>query len=147
MVCSGDQFWRPIVGLRAPEEIVIVAARGSRESEGLARYYARVRGVPTKNLCLMDLPGDEVLPREAWEAGVRPEIRKWLTQNDPEQKIRCLLTVWGVPLKIGPAEADVQSREYERFLTAERAHRLKLLNVLQQSLDQIAPETGVADLS
>ncbi len=135
------------LGALAPEEIVIVAARGSRESEGLARYYARVRGVPTKNLCLMDLPGSEVLPREAWEAGVRPEIRKWLMQNDPEQKIRCLLTVWGVPLKIGPAEADVQSREYEHFLTAERAHRLKLLNVLQKSLDQIAPETGVADLS
>ena len=68
-------------------------------------------------------------------------------EHDPEQKIRCLLTVWGVPLKIGPAEADDQSREYEQFLTAERAHRLKLLNVLQQSLDQIAPESGIAEIS
>ena len=92
----------------------------------------------------MDLPGGEVLPREAWETGVRPEIRKWLIDNDPEQKIRCLLTVWGVPLKIGPAEADVQSREYQRFLTAEREHRLKLLDVLQQSLDQITPDASVA---
>jgi uncharacterized protein (TIGR03790 family) len=131
-------------GALQPEEIVIVAARGSRESEGLARYYARVRGVPTKNLCLVDLPGSELLPREAWEAGVRPEIRKWLIDRDPEQKIRCLLTVWGVPLKIGPAEADVQSREYQRFLTAERAHRLKLLDVLQGSLDQITPDAAVS---
>ena len=53
VVCSGDPVWRQAVGVPcSPSEIVIVAARGSRESEGLARYYARVRGVPAKNLCL-----------------------------------------------------------------------------------------------
>jgi uncharacterized protein (TIGR03790 family) len=138
VVSAGTTCW----GALQPDEILIVAARGSRESEGLARYYARVRGVPTNNLCLVDLPGSEVLPRETWEATVRPEVRKWLLDRDPEQKIRCLLTVWGVPLKIGPAEADAESREYERFLTAERTHRLKLLDVLQQSLDQISPDVA-----
>ena len=31
-----------------PSEIVIIASRGNRESEQLAKYYARVRGVPEK---------------------------------------------------------------------------------------------------
>jgi uncharacterized protein (TIGR03790 family) len=123
-----------------PEEIVIIAARGSRESEGLARYYARVRGVPAENLCLINLPANEVIPRETWQWGIRPEVRKWLVEHDPQQKIRCLLTVWGVPLKIGPAEADDESRKYRRFLEAEREHRLKLLGLVQNSLDQIASD-------
>jgi uncharacterized protein (TIGR03790 family) len=125
-----------------PEEIVIVAARGSRESEGLARYYARVRAVPTENICLVNLPANEVIPRETWQWGIRTEIRKWLVEHDPEQKIRCLLTVWGVPLKIGPAEADDESRKYRRFLESEREHRLKLLGLVEKGLDQIVPQAG-----
>jgi uncharacterized protein (TIGR03790 family) len=124
-----------------PDEIVIVGARGSRESEGLAKYYARVRGVPEANICLVDMPGNELLPREMWQWGVRPEIRKWLAEHDPQKKIRCLLTVWGVPLKIGPAAASDESRRYQQFLQAERSHRLELLAAVQRTLDQIAPKS------
>jgi uncharacterized protein (TIGR03790 family) len=127
-------------GALTPEEIVIVGARGNRESEGLAKYYARVRSVPEKNICLVDMPGQELLPREMWQWGVRPEIRKWLVEHDPEQKIRCLVTVWGVPLKISPAEADDQSRRYRRFLEDERSHRLKLLALVERTLAQVAPK-------
>ena len=106
-----------------PEEIVIVGARGNRDSEGLAKYYSRVRGVPEANICLVDMPSNELLPREMWQWGVRPEIRKWLAEHDPQQKIRCLLTVWGVPLKIGPAEANDQSRRYRRSDARLRGYR------------------------
>jgi uncharacterized protein (TIGR03790 family) len=125
-------------GALAPEEIVIVGARGNRESEGLAKYYSRVRGVPEANICLVDMPGNELLPREMWQWGVRPEIHKWLAEHDPEQKIRCLLTVWGVPLKIGPAEANEQSRRYRQFLESERTHRFELLGLVEQTLNQLA---------
>lgn len=123
-----------------PEEIAVVAARGSRESEGLAKYYCRVRGVPEENICLVDMPSNEVLPRDMWRWGVRPEIHKWLTEHDPEQKIRCLLTVWGVPLKIGPATADAEMMTYKKFLEAERKHRLELLVSVETALEQVAPK-------
>jgi uncharacterized protein (TIGR03790 family) len=126
-----------------PEEIVIVAARGNRESEGLAKYYARVRQVPEKNICIVDLPGQEQIPRDMWQWGVRPEIHKWLAENDPGQKIRCLLTVWGVPLKIAPAAETDNSRKYKNFLESERTHRLRLLTTVQRALDQIAPDGSV----
>jgi uncharacterized protein (TIGR03790 family) len=132
------------LGALEPNEIVIVAARGNRESEGLARYYARVRGVPEQNLCFVDMPAGELIPREMWKWGVRPEIRKWLVEHDPEQKIRCLLTVWGVPLKIGPAEDNDHARKYQRFLEDERAHRIKLLGSVRQSLDQISPQGQIS---
>src|SRR4051794_38244439 len=82
-----------------PSEVAIVAGRGNRESEGLAGYYARMRGVPAENICLVSVPAGEVCPREQWRSAIRPEIQKWLRDKDPLQKIRCLVTVWGVPLK------------------------------------------------
>jgi uncharacterized protein (TIGR03790 family) len=132
-------------GALKPEEIVIVAARGNRESEGLAKYYARVRSVPEANVCLVDMSSNELLPHEMWQWGVRPEIRKWFTEHDPEQKIRCIVTVWGVPLKIGPAEASDQSRRYRQFLESERSHRLELLRLVERTLGQVAPKGDSGD--
>jgi uncharacterized protein (TIGR03790 family) len=125
-------------GALEPKEIVVIGARGNRESEGLANYYARVRGVPPENICLVDMPNGELLPRETWKWGVRPEIRKWLIEHDPKQEIRCLLTVWGVPLKIGPSTPDDETRKYQEFLEAERSHRVELLGVIERNLEQLA---------
>src|SRR3954452_18191423 len=80
-----------------PGELVIVAARGHRESEGLANYHARVRAVPIENICLVDGPPDELCQRERWQSSIRPQIRNWLNAKDPSQKIRCLVTVSGSP--------------------------------------------------
>jgi uncharacterized protein (TIGR03790 family) len=121
-----------------PTEIAIVAARGNRESEGLAAYYARARGVPSENICLVKVPSGEVCPRETWRSAIRPEINKWLVEKDPQQKIRCLVTMFGVPLKIGPTSADAQLVRYQQFLAAERSHRLQLFTEVLDGFDNLA---------
>ncbi len=123
-----------------PEEVAIIAAKGNRESEALAKYYAKARNIPAENICLVDVPKEEVIPRDMWQWGVRPEIQKWLKEHDPKQKIRCLVTMWGVPLKIGPATADASSKAYQAFLEGERAHRVDLLGKIRGALEQVAPK-------
>lgn len=123
-----------------PEEIVVIAAKGSRESEALAKYYCRVRNVPEANICLVDLPRGETIPRDTWRWGIRPEIQKWLLEHDPEKKVRCLLTVWDVPLKIAPASVDPEMLKYRQFLEGERKHRLELLDTLGDALQRVAPK-------
>src|SRR5687767_12661108 len=76
-----------------PADIAIVAARGSRTSQELARYYADARGVPLPNICLVDLPAGEILPRDVWTMSVRPAISAWLREHDPQRTLRCLVTV------------------------------------------------------
>jgi len=126
-----------------PSEIAIVAARGNRDSEGLARYYARMRGVPPENICLVQVPSGEVCQREIWQSAIRPEIHKWLNDKDPQQKIRCLVTMFGVPLKIGPAAADAQLLRYQQFLAAERSHRLQLFTEVLDGFNNLGSnETG-----
>lgn len=126
-----------------PSEIAIVAALGDRESERLAEYYAQERGIPSENICKVVLPKGETISREKWRWAVRPEIRKWLTDHDPQQQIRCLVTVWGVPLRIGRAEKDSPAlARYREYLEGERAKRLKVLADVVAQFDTIAP--GVA---
>lgn len=127
-----------------PAEVAVLAARGNRQSEALAAYYMKARGIPAANLCTLDLPGEEVCPRETWTWGIRPEVRKWLDENDPQHKLRCLVTTWGVPLKIGPAALDAEQRKYQRFLEGERQQRYELLKTLGQQLDLVAASVVIA---
>jgi uncharacterized protein (TIGR03790 family) len=137
LICAG--FAETCRAELHPDEVAIVAAQGSRESEGLAKYYAKMRGVPAENICLVDMPRDETCPREKWTWAVRPEIHKWLVEHDPKEKIKCLVTVWDVPLKIGPVTADPSLEKYKEFLQAERSHRLKLLNDILDAFDKLVP--------
>src|SRR5262245_36455853 len=67
-----------------PSEVAIVAARGNRDSENLASYYARMRGVPPENICLVSVQPNEVCTRDQWQTSIRPEIHKWLATKDPQ---------------------------------------------------------------
>lgn len=126
-----------------PKEIAIIAVRGSRESEQLAEYYAEKRGIPADNICLVVMPKGETIDREKWTWAVRPEIHKWLLENDPQKEIRCLVTVWDVPLRIGPAEKDSPDLlRYKEYLEGERAKRIKLLRDVTAEFSLLAP--GVA---
>ncbi len=95
-------------GVRAalgPDEVAIIAVRTSKQSRELAEYYAEARAIPKSQICVIDCPLGETLSRRDWEAKVRPAIRNWLVSNNLDQKIRCLVTVWDVPLKIGAIDA------------------------------------------
>src|SRR5262249_13023488 len=102
-----------------PEEVAVVAARGSRESQELAEYYLKQRGIPTDHICQVDMPRGEVCPRDQWTWAVRPEIRKWLDEHDPNHKLKCLVTLWDVPLKISPNSSDKEQAKYRQFLDGE----------------------------
>jgi uncharacterized protein (TIGR03790 family) len=122
-----------------PDQVAIVAAKGSRDSEALATYYAQVRKIPPENICLVDMPRGETCPRDKWTRVIRPEIHKWLVKHDPPEQIKCLVTVWDVPLRIAPATGDAALKQYQEFLQAERAQRIKLLGDILDSFDKLAP--------
>jgi len=130
----------------APEQIALVVARSSREAQSLAKYYCQQRGVPEENVCLVDMPRGEVVDRKTWQWAIRPEIQKWLTDNDPSGKLRCLVTVWDTPLKIAPAPMDVEAKRYQTYLTSERDNRLLNLKRAAAQLQAIATAGSVTQL-
>ncbi|TWT96161.1 hypothetical protein Pla108_32480 [Botrimarina colliarenosi] len=130
----------------APEEIAIIAARGNRESIGLATYYCRQRGVPEEQIIKVDVPAGESLDREKWRWAVRPEIQKWLAENDPNSKIRCLVTTWGIPLKITAGDPEKADKAYRAYLAAERTARTERLSQIASALDRLGGGAPLSDV-
>lgn len=123
-----------------PEEVAIIAVRGSRESERLAEYYAEKRGIPTENICKVIMPRGETISHEKWRWAVRPEIRKWLQDHDPQGNLRCLVTIWDVPLRIGRDKKDSPAlHRYQTFAAGERAKRMKVLRDIEAQFGLLAP--------
>ena len=89
-----------------PDEIAILAVADDRESEAIARVLRPETGYSSRKPDEIPMPARGDSATEKWQGSVRPAIREWLNQNDPEQKIRCLVTTWNVPLRIGRADAD-----------------------------------------
>ncbi len=124
-----------------PAEVAILANRDSRESRAVAAYYAKVRGIPTDNILVLELPAETELSREQWESKVRPEIRRWLAQSDRLSKLRCFVTVWDVPLRI-TAETDLSEvARVVQYLRQERKDRVAKINAFTEVLARLAGGT------
>lgn len=125
----------------APDEIALIVARGNRESQRLAEYYCQVRNVPVENICSVLVPKEETCPRDKWKWAVRPEIQKWLAEHDQDRKLKCLVTTWGVPLRIGAEPPDGRLIAYRKFLEAELAARRENLSQAAESFRELGDPT------
>jgi len=130
-------------GELGPDELAIVAVRSSPQSQEVARYYARARGVPESHICLIDVPPHRNLGQQQWATQVRPAIRRWLDTNHLRDQVRCLVTTWDVPLKI---ESRAKDSRRIAFLKAERASRVKQVRQLVDDFNSVAadPQAGAS---
>jgi uncharacterized protein (TIGR03790 family) len=83
-----------------PEEILCIVNKNSPDSQKLAADYCQLRHVPTTQVVALDLPNDEEMPFETYEAGVVGPVRKYITDNHLQDRIKCLLTFYGVPFRV-----------------------------------------------
>jgi len=124
-----------------PAEVAILVNKKSPQSQQIATYYAQKRGIPTKNICAVDMPSTEELDRATWDKTVRPAIRRWIATNQLQDKIRCIVTTWDVPLKIGSsASADSVTRRRVKLLMLERQRRMERLLDFLTKFDEIAAD-------
>ncbi len=121
-----------------PEEIAIIAVRSSPESVSIAEYYAKARAIPLAHICLIDVPPGKNLDRAVWEDSVRPAIRTWILDQRLESQLRCLVTVWDVPLKISRETAGIDARQ--AFLKAEKRLRREAILAGLARIDNIRPD-------
>jgi len=142
-----------------PEQIGLVAMAQSPEGQQLAQHYAQRRGVPKEHILLLPGKPGEDMSRTEWEEHVRPALRAWLQAEARQEKIRCLVTCWDVPLRIArrdPASPEVQTRK--DFFARSRANHVgqiaKVLEMLQSVGQQekpsespsLDPETPVSQI-
>jgi len=88
----------------SPGEVLVIANLNSKSSVSLAQYYMKKRDVPAKNLLKLSITEDETCSRKIYDQEIAGRIRKYLEETYPKYYIRCLVLMYGVPLKVVPPE-------------------------------------------
>lgn len=83
-----------------PLQTVVLINRNVPESGEIARYYMEKRNIPEKNRIAFDLPDDETISRDIYVNRLAEPLRRFLHQTDPKGRIRCLVLIYGFPLRI-----------------------------------------------
>ncbi|HUJ72036.1 MAG TPA: TIGR03790 family protein [Verrucomicrobiae bacterium] len=116
--------WLPhvVVAADLAERVVIVYNAEDPESRPLADYYAQKRGVPTNQICGIDIRVSETISRQEYNEKIRDPVGRFLTragllEQEPQTimdpvlgkipglrtvsaKVSYLVLMYGVPLRI-----------------------------------------------
>lgn len=118
-----------------PREVFVIYNRNLPESVKLAKYYASVRKIPRDNLIGIRTTTNERISRADYLKTVRDPVRKALLTRSRMTRVRCLVTVRGVPLAINQIRAEVERKAYRqagRRCTECKAKLVALRNRLQE---------------
>jgi len=118
------------------DELLVVANRNARDSIALAEYYMAKRGVPKQNLLKIFVTDAETCTREEYDQKITRPIRKRLEEYEPSARPRCVVLMYGVPLRV----KGVPLREAEQTeingLKAERKQLNDQLKTMSKDADR-----------
>ncbi len=92
-----------------PEEVVVIANTRASDSLDLAEYYMRQRKIPADHLVRVRTTWNEHCSRATYDEDIRRPVQEALVRIGKYSRIRCLVTLYGVPLAIeppGPGDPD-----------------------------------------
>jgi len=127
-----------------PDEIALIANKNDPASLELAEFYANARLIPKDRILALDLtPGEEVTFDE-YETKIVPAIRDSLRERGLQNKVRCLVTFYGTPLRIRGKTTTPAEREEVKQLKDELAEVRKRLPPVVAGLESLAAELNTS---
>ena len=134
-------FILPVISCAlTPDQVVVVANKMAWHSVELAKYYMKVRNIPSDNLIQLKATSDEICSREDYDKGVASPVRAFLEKNDPAgHRFHCLVTIYGVPLRV--LAPKLTSKEQEELLGLQ-----KQLEYIRDQIKKEGPEQGNREL-
>ena len=89
----------------SPDEIAVVVNKNSWHSIDIGKYYMKKRGIPDENILRLWTTDKESVSREDYEKQIARPIKKFLAGKNGEGRgIKCLVLMFGMPLKIRPRD-------------------------------------------
>lgn len=115
-------------GLSA-DNLLLIVNSNVPEGRALAEFYAGQRKVPDKRILELALPSGEEMSFADYETLVVPPVRDYIARNKLADKVTCLVTFYGVPLKVAgrvntpgdKVELAAVQKEFEATMTAVNA--------------------------
>lgn len=118
-----------------PSEVMVIANSNVSDSVKLARYYMEQRGIPKENLISVDTTSKETCSRNDFNEEIAGPIREFLYKRQGGKDVRCLVTMFGVPLK-------VDAPKLTKFEKQALQERREALADLQRQLKELSEPKG-----
>jgi len=93
------------------DEIAVIANKQEPDSISLAKFYMEQRRIPAANLITIDIDPAEDCRRSDYDNLLAAPVHDFLSQEGRQGRIRCLVTMYGVPLKITSPSLSDQGSE------------------------------------
>ncbi len=142
LICLPSASWA-----LGPNDVFIVANKTMPESKEVARHYCQKRGVPEENIVELDLPTGENISRNEFNTRLREPLRQALEKRKDQVKV--LLTVYGVPLRVGrsePSDKEKQKLKEWQDKVAEAQTKKKKVQAEIQTLQEQIKKKSTKDL-
>jgi len=108
----GIVFPFPVVAFVSPEQVAVLVNSQISESRDLATYYMERRGIPLGNRVDLDLPMTDTISREVYEQAVLQPVTHALKKNGLANRIKVLVTIYGMPLRVQAPRPTAQEEEW-----------------------------------
>jgi len=132
-----------------PDEIALVVNSRVPEGRALAELYAAQRHISPGRIIEINVdvgpaasPAEDI-PFGGYESWVAAPVRAFLTQHELTQKVTCLVTFWGVPLRIERRVLTVAEKQEQETIKDElsdtQASIARQVAAVEQSATQLDP--------
>ncbi len=91
-----------------PADVYLLVNKSVPESRALAEHYCKKRGIPLDHILALDLPTGEDIGRRDYDEKLTGPLRERI--KDKKDKVKVLLTLYGVPLRVGGAEPTKEEK-------------------------------------
>ncbi len=107
----------PAAAALAPNQVAVVTNKMVPESLKLAKFYMAKRKIPPENLITIETTAKEQISREDYNQEIAQPVRTYLDKRYGE--IKCLVLMFGIPLKIFPPQLSFTEKSELRYLRSE----------------------------
>lgn len=109
----------PAASKLAARNLLLIVNKNDPAGGRLAAFYARQRNVPDGRILALDLPAADEVAFDDYERKVVPAVRTFLTDHMLADEVTCLVTFYGVPLRVGPrSNTPAEAAEYRETAAA-----------------------------
>lgn len=124
-----------------PGEIIVLTNKNIPASKELADYYLRARSIPAENMVALDLPKDEDISRKDYDEKLVAPLREALSKR--KDKVKCLLAMYGVPLRVGGDSPSATEQEELKKLEPQIKEVEDRVKELEASVKKLEGQRGL----
>ena len=132
----------PVSAVLEADEVLVIANGWSVDSVALAEFYMKKRGIPAENLLRVGMDEKEICSRRVFNAKLYRPVKGFLERVELVNKrraIRCLLLIYGIPLKVSPPELTKDEKMQHAILREQRVE----LEKKQKDLPENDPQKKI----